>query len=175
MKESFRFKSGWYYLFFVAVMIGSLFIPFLAVSIGVEAGQDHESGLGIALVILVLWVAFAGVGGWLLGAVPSSYEADESAVTFRILFLTTRISYADIKSMEITREFQKAIIRGDIPHYEEQLHFTLHDGTEYGFQARLDLDTDEIARHPEKTAEQCEKGKLCQLYRYIESHRKGES
>ena len=163
MKEKYSYKSEWIYLVGYGWMASAFFMPFLCLG-----ATDAESATAI-FVIWGLWFILMIVSVFLLCSMPASFEADEKAVTFKLLFRTITIPYSDIEKMEINRIYTKVIIRGDVPHYEEYFNIWCKNEA-YEFHKAMNIDMDTVAEHPEQLQDEFEKGTFFQLQNYINSN-----
>ncbi|HAJ98031.1 MAG TPA: hypothetical protein DCO72_09890 [Ruminococcus sp.] len=163
MKEKYSYKSEWIYLVGFGWMASAFFMMLLGFGL-----SDAESAIAI-FVIWGLWFISMIVSVFLLECMPASFEADEKAVTFKLLFRTITIPYSDIEKMEINRIYTKVIIRGDVPHYEEYFNIWCKNQA-YEFHKAMDIDMDTVAEHPEQLQEEFEKGTFSQLQNYIHSY-----
>ncbi|MBQ8010173.1 MAG: hypothetical protein IJ265_01295 [Oscillospiraceae bacterium] len=160
MKKKYTYKSDMIYLFCFTMPILVVLMPI--------AFAEYSMVLAYASFI-VLFLVIIGLG-ILLDHMPASFEADDEAVTFHLLLRTIHIPYTSIRSMEVSREYTKAIVRGEIPHYVEKLRIVTEDD-EYDFHAEMQIDMEEIAKHPEKLQTYFDNGIFRQLQIYVESHR----
>ena len=159
MKRKYTYKSGFLYF----AMFG---MPFAIVLLPVLLAQYSKELSYAAFGVLLLVTIFLGV---LLEHMPAELQADENEVTFRQFLNTICIPYTSIRSMEVTREYVHAKIRGEIPQYVEKLHIVTDDD-EYDFHAVMQIDMDEVAKCPEKLQTYFENGVFRQLQIYISSH-----
>ena len=80
-----------------------------------------------------------------------------------------KIDNSDIEKMEVSREYTKVIMRGDVPHYEEYLNIWCK-GEAYEFHKAMNIDMDTVAEHPEQLESEFKKGTFFQLQNYINSN-----
>ncbi len=160
MKKKYTYKSDMIYLFCFTM-------PVLVVLVPIALAEYSQALAYSAFAILFLLIIGLGV---LLEHMPASFEADDEAVTFHLLLRTLCIPYTSIRSIEVSREYTKARVRGEIPHYVEKLHIVTDDD-EYDFHAEMQIDMEEIAKHPEKLQTYFENGIFRQLQIYLESRR----
>ncbi len=160
MKKKYTYKSNLGYLFVFTMPVLIFLVPL--------AFAEYSMELAYASVI-ILFAAVIGLG-ILLDHMPASFETEDEAVAFHLLLRTIRIPYNFIRSVEVSREYTKARIRGDIPHYVEKLHIVTDDD-EYNFHAEMQIDMEEIAKHPEKLQTYFENGIFRQLQIHLESRR----
>ena len=165
MQEKYHYKSDWYYIAAFGFVAGSFILPFIIIALSVEMRDYAEI---IFIVLFVGWIVGSGGILYLLSHMPASFQADADAVTFSLLFRKITILYSDISSMEVTRYYAKALIRGDVPHYVEELRIVCN-GTEHHFHAPMQIDMDDAAMHPERLQEQFENGMFRRLQIYMES------
>lgn len=158
MKKKYTYKSDMIYLFMFTM-------PILVVLVPIAFAEYSMKLAYAAFAILFLLIIGLGV---LLEHMPASFETDDDAITFHLLLRTIRISYDSIRSMEVSREYTKARIRGEIPQYVEMLHIVTDDN-EYDFHAAMEVDMEEIAEYPEKLQTYFENGVFQQLQIYLES------
>lgn len=165
MKEKYHYKSDWYYLAGFGFIASAFFFPFLVMGVALELYDYYKE---VTLIFFIVWLGGAGAILYLLGHMPASFQANAEAVDFSLLFRKIHIPYSDISSIEVKRYYAKALIRGDVPHYVEEMHIVCGD-TAYDFHAPMQIDMDDAAMHPEKLQEQFENGIFRRLQHYIES------
>ncbi len=158
MKKKYTYKSDLIYLF-------AFTMPILVVLVPIVFAEYSMTLAYASFVILFLLIIGLGI---LLDHMPASFETDDDAITFHLLLRTISIPYTSIRSMEVSREYTKARIRGEIPHYVEKLRIVT-DVDEYDFHAEMQIDMEEIAKHPEKLQSYFESGVFRQLQMYLES------
>ncbi len=160
MKKEYTYKSD---LRFFLAFVMSILIFLVPI-----AFAEYSMTLAYASFV-ILFLVIIGLG-ILLDHMPASFETDDDAITFHLLLRTISIPYNSIRSMEVSREYTKPRIRGEIPHYVEKLRIVT-DVDEYDFHAEMQIDMEEIAAHPEKLQAYFENGVFRQLEIYLASRR----
>lgn len=163
MERKFSYKSDWFYFAAFGIVLSSLFQPFLIVGIAVEVEHPHAA----VYVLFGLYLLIVGGSLYFLPHMRASYRADDTSVTFRLFLRTVTVPYSTIRKLEISREYTKVIIRGDVPHYVEHLDIVT-DTEELHFQSDMQIDLEDAAAHPEHLQEQFEAGVFRSLQRFIE-------
>lgn len=161
MKEKFRYRSRLFKAAVIILMIVYFVSQFLFLAL--------ITNLIYPEAVIALWflVTVGFIVVWcLLYSVPSSFKADGNTVVFRLLFKKINIRYRDIKSIEVTHEYAKPQIRGDVGGYREIIKFVCRDG-EHCFENIMDIDFEQTAANPESLTEQFERGRFMQLKNYI--------
>lgn len=160
MEKKYTYKSDLTYLFIFTMPILVVLVPIAFAGFSMAAAYAS---------VIILFAAVIGIG-ILLEHMPASFETDDEAIIFHLLLRTISIPYNSIRSVEVTREYVHAKIRGEIPHYVEKLHIVTDDD-EYDFHAEMQIDMEEIAKHPEKLQTYFENGIFRQLQIHLESRR----
>ena len=164
MKEKFRYRFKHYraVLIISTLLCMITFTPslFLAVELSIN------NAAVVAFIPVILHFVYIFSVFYLFDNMPSRFKADRNAVEFRILFKKINIRYSNIKSIEVTHEYAKPQIRGDVGRYKEIIKFVCRDG-EYRFENIMDIDFAQTAAAPESLSEQFERGKFIRLKNYI--------
>lgn len=163
MKEKFRYRSRRFKKFVTVYMLVCFASTFLVYPLITDTDADIvTAGFVIWALILVSWI----VVYVLLDSVPSKFSAGKNFVEFKLLFKKINIRYSNIKSIEVTNEYAKPQIRGDVGGYKEIIKFVCRDA-EYQFENIMDIDFEQTAADPESLSEQFERGRFMRLKNYI--------
>lgn len=161
MKEKFKYRNKNFTKTLIIVTFVSCFIlPFLLFLI--ELIDNVAAGF---IVVGLIFVGMCAVV-YLYDRVPSKFTADKDFVKFRLLFKKINIRCSDIKSIEVTHEYAKPQIRGDVGGYKELIKFVCRDG-EYRFENIMKIDLEQTAANPKSLSEQFEYGIFMRLKNYI--------
>lgn len=161
MKEKFRYRSRRFRTTGIVYIIVCFVSTFLFLALITNLIYPEAAIVTWFLVIVGMTV------DWCLQcSVPSSFRADNNSVEFRLLFKKINIRYRDIKNIEITREYAKPQIRGDVGGYKEIIKFVCKNG-EYSFENIMDIDFEQTAADPESLTEQFGRGRFMRLKNYI--------
>ncbi|MDE5860055.1 MAG: hypothetical protein K2H23_06695 [Oscillospiraceae bacterium] len=161
MKEKFRYRSK----HFTTVVTVYLLVCFALMSLGFLLIMDVNTMTAGFVICALPWVSWIVVYV-LLESVPSKFIAGKNFVEFKLLFKRINIRYSNIKNIEVTHEYAKPQIRGDIGGYKEIIKFVCRDG-EYQFENIMNIDFEQTAADPESLSEQFERGKFMRLKNYI--------
>lgn len=161
MKEKFRYRSRRFKMTVTVLMLAyfvSLLLFFALVANLIYPEAAIAAWFLVTVGFIVVWC--------LLDNVPSGFKSDGNSVEFRLLFKKINIRYRDIISIEVTHEYAKPQIRGDVGGYREIIKFVCKSG-EYRFENIMDIDLEQTAADPESLTEQFERGRFMRLKNYI--------
>lgn len=149
MNEKFTYKSEWFEIFIFLWVIAAVAATIFS----------YFAGLIVAVVGTPLSILFFNV--------PGRFTADDSSVSFRLIFKKTEIPYSSIKSIELSREFIKGQLRGEGDRCIETIKFTCDNG-KYSYNSFIEVNMEAVAKAPEQLAEQFSQSKFSRLKSYID-------
>lgn len=161
MKEKFRYRSRRFKMTVIVLILVYFVSQFLFLMLAANLIYPEAAIAAWFLVtvgFIVVWC--------LLDNVPSGFKSDGNSVEFRLLFKKINIRYRDIISIEVTHEYAKPQIRGDVGGYREIIKFVCKSG-EYRFENIMDIDFEQTAADPESLTGQFERGRFMRLKKYI--------
>lgn len=158
MNEKFIYRNIW-----GEIMMYLWILPTLAM-FGMCAG--FKDSIAVFLIAVIVFpAAWFGIAALLL-KMPAELNADESDVEFIFLMKRVRISYDNIKFVEVTHEYEEPQFRGEHGRYNEIIKIVCGDD-EYRFENIMNIDLSETAKDPENLAKQFERGVFSRLKGYI--------
>lgn len=149
MNEKFTYKSEWFDIFIVLYLIAAIAATVFS----------YIAGLILAVAVAPLSILFFNA--------PGRFTADDSSVSFRLIFKKTEIPYGSIKSIELSREFIKGQLRGEGDRCIETIKF-ICGNDEYSFNSFIEVDMEAVAKAPGLLAEQFAQSKFSRLKSYID-------
>lgn len=161
MKEKFRYRSRRFKAALIVYMLFCFLLPYLIFLICTFIYNVIAAFIVVVLIFVGMIVVYS-----LLDSTPSKFIAGKNFVEFKLLFKKINIRYSNIKSIEVTNEYAKPQIRGDVGGYKEIIKFICKDG-EYRFENIMKIDLEQTAANPESLSEQFERGKFMRLKNYI--------